>query len=214
MDSQPSNLYETASQPDTAADAYTFLEFNTQGETDFDAYQEFTSPVAWPTPSDSLSVDAAATPTPTTPTTPSDSRAVAGSSDHHGHHHHHHHHHNHHRHSESLATTSSPSKRGPSNSHNNSNSPSNSQIVDGLAALSFEEAGDDAEGFDYGKADFTEHACRYCGVSNPACVVRCNVPSCRKWFCNSRGNTSGSHIVNHLVRLFFLVFVPLPFTLA
>ncbi|CAN7028274.1 unnamed protein product [Brassica oleracea var. botrytis] len=24
--------------------------------------------------------------------------------------------------------------------------------------------------------------------------------SCRKWFCNSRGNTSGSHIVNHLVR--------------
>lgn len=24
--------------------------------------------------------------------------------------------------------------------------------------------------------------------------------TCRKWFCNSRGNTSGSHIVNHLVR--------------
>ncbi|KAG0473062.1 hypothetical protein HPP92_014919 [Vanilla planifolia] len=38
------------------------------------------------------------------------------------------------------------------------------------------------------------------GVQNPACVVRCNIPSCRKWFCNSRGNTSGSHIVNHLVR--------------
>jgi hypothetical protein len=23
---------------------------------------------------------------------------------------------------------------------------------------------------------------------------------CKKWFCNARGNTSGSHIVNHLVR--------------
>ena len=27
------------------------------------------------------------------------------------------------------------------------------------------------------------------------------MPSYRKWFCNSRGNTSGSHIVNHLVCL-------------
>ncbi|KAK7847426.1 regulator of nonsense transcripts 1 like protein [Quercus suber] len=56
MDSQPNNLFETASQPDTANDAYTFLEFNTQGE-DFD-YPEFRdpirSPVSWPTPSDSL----------------------------------------------------------------------------------------------------------------------------------------------------------------
>jgi regulator of nonsense transcripts 1 len=26
----------------------------------------------------------------------------------------------------------------------------------------------------------------------------CNV--CKKWFCNGKGNTSGSHIVNHLVR--------------
>ncbi|KAL2545371.1 Regulator of nonsense transcripts 1-like protein [Forsythia ovata] len=68
-----------------------------------------------------------------------------------------------------------------------------------MSGLNFEETGDD-EGFEYGKGDFTEHACRYCGVTNPACVVRCNVSSCRKWFCNSRGNTSGSHIVNHLVR--------------
>uniref|UniRef100_A0A6N2N006 Upf1 domain-containing protein n=1 Tax=Salix viminalis TaxID=40686 RepID=A0A6N2N006_SALVM len=76
-------------------------------------------------------------------------------------------------------------------------------VVEGLVAsmggLNFEETGDD-DGYEFGKGDFTEHACRYCGVSNPACVVRCNVPSCRKWFCNSRGNTSGSHIVNHLVR--------------
>ena len=41
---------------------------------------------------------------------------------------------------------------------------------------------------------------RYCGIHNPASVVRCNLASCRKWFCNSRGNTSGSHVINHLVK--------------
>ncbi len=30
--------------------------------------------------------------------------------------------------------------------------------------------------------------------------MRCNYPSCRKWFCNSRGNTSGAHIISHLVK--------------
>ncbi|KAF2537509.1 hypothetical protein F2Q68_00020259 [Brassica cretica] len=58
---------------------------------------------------------------------------------------------------------------------------SNSQ-ADALAAsmgnLSFEETGDD-DGFDYGKnIDFTEHACKYCGISEPSCLVRCNVASC------------------------------------
>lgn len=72
-------------------------------------------------------------------------------------------------------------------------------LAAGMSGLNFEDTGGDDEVFEYGKGDFTEHACRYCGVTNPACVVRCNVPSCRKWFCNSRGNTSGSHIVNHLV---------------
>eukprot|EP00126_Sphaerothecum_destruens_P008230 Sdes_comp20136_c0_seq1m13231 len=43
-----------------------------------------------------------------------------------------------------------------------------------------------------------EHACNYCGIHDPATVVNCLV--CKKWFCNSRGNTSGSHIINHLVR--------------
>jgi regulator of nonsense transcripts 1 len=38
----------------------------------------------------------------------------------------------------------------------------------------------------------------YCGIHNPASVVKCVI--CKKWFCNSRGNTSASHIVNHLVR--------------
>lgn len=38
----------------------------------------------------------------------------------------------------------------------------------------------------------------YCGIHSPASVVKCTI--CNKWFCNSRGNTSASHIVNHLVR--------------
>ncbi|KDQ61184.1 hypothetical protein JAAARDRAFT_574648 [Jaapia argillacea MUCL 33604] len=48
------------------------------------------------------------------------------------------------------------------------------------------------------QADLPPHACSYCGIHNPASVVKCLV--CAKWFCNSRGNTSASHIVNHLVR--------------
>eukprot|EP01135_Chromosphaera_perkinsii_P005470 Nk52_evm19s352 gene=Nk52_evmTU19s352 len=43
-----------------------------------------------------------------------------------------------------------------------------------------------------------EYACAYCGIHDPSSVVQC-IP-CKKWFCNSRGNTSGSHIINHLVR--------------
>jgi hypothetical protein len=38
----------------------------------------------------------------------------------------------------------------------------------------------------------------YCGIHSPSSVVKCLI--CAKWFCNSRGNTSASHIVNHLVR--------------
>ncbi|KJY01986.1 regulator of nonsense transcripts 1 like protein [Zymoseptoria brevis] len=42
------------------------------------------------------------------------------------------------------------------------------------------------------------HACAYCGIHNPGSVVKCL--SCTKWFCSARGNTSSSHIINHLVR--------------
>ncbi|KAJ6704009.1 DNA2/NAM7 HELICASE FAMILY [Salix viminalis] len=179
MDNQDNNLYETASQPDTATDAYTFLEFNTQGESDFD-YPEFRSPVAWPTPSDSLGAPSSAV-----DPTSSDHRTAASTSD---------------LHSDSPAASPVASKSAARGGGANSVSQG---VVEGLVAsmggLNFEETGDD-DGYEFGKGDFTEHACRYCGVSNPACVVRCNVPSCRKWFCNSRGNTSGSHIVNHLVR--------------
>jgi regulator of nonsense transcripts 1 len=43
-----------------------------------------------------------------------------------------------------------------------------------------------------------EHACKYCGIFNPQSVVKCGV--CEKWFCNGRGSSSGSHIIQHLVR--------------
>ncbi|KAM7491128.1 hypothetical protein LguiA_034049 [Lonicera macranthoides] len=163
MDSQPNNLFETASQPDTGADdAYTFLEFNTQGEEfDYPEFTELSQPIRssnsnWPTPSDSVS------------------EAVSGDSP------------------------------GKGRGGGNLQAAAVDALAAGMSGLNFEESiGGDEESFsEYGKGgDFnTEHACRYCGVQNPACVVRCNVPSCRKWFCNSRGNTSGSHIVNHLVR--------------
>ncbi|KAF5373702.1 hypothetical protein D9758_000951 [Tetrapyrgos nigripes] len=51
---------------------------------------------------------------------------------------------------------------------------------------------------DDGVVDLPPHACSYCGIHSPASVVKCLI--CSKWFCNSRGNTSASHIVNHLVR--------------
>ncbi|KAK4019881.1 regulator of nonsense transcripts 1 [Daphnia magna] len=63
-----------------------------------------------------------------------------------------------------------------------------------LNDLQFEE--EDEEGY-YSK-DLPPHACKYCGIHDPGCVVMCNI--CKKWFCNGKGNTSGSHIVNHLVR--------------
>ncbi|CAD5209734.1 unnamed protein product [Bursaphelenchus xylophilus] len=46
--------------------------------------------------------------------------------------------------------------------------------------------------------DLPKHACRYCGYHNSASMALCTV--CDKWFCNGKGNTTGSHIVNHLVR--------------
>ncbi|CAN8267228.1 unnamed protein product [Cochlearia groenlandica] len=179
MDSSHQNdLFDTASQPDAVADAYTFLEFNSQGDSEFD-YPAFRSPTEWPTPSDSVSV-----------VEPSDrgGGGVGTPVDHQG--------------SSPSSSLSASAGNGAKAGRGGGVSSSSSQ-VDALAAgmgnLNFEETGDD-DGFDYGKNDFTEHACKYCGISNPACVVRCNVASCRKWFCNSRGNTSGSHIVNHLVR--------------
>ncbi|KAJ1649304.1 ATP-dependent RNA helicase, partial [Dispira simplex] len=41
------------------------------------------------------------------------------------------------------------------------------------------------------------YACQYCDIHTPASVVKCL--GCHKWFCNARGSSPGSHIVNHLV---------------
>jgi regulator of nonsense transcripts 1 len=48
------------------------------------------------------------------------------------------------------------------------------------------------------EVELPAHACAYCGIHNPSSVVKCL--SCNKWFCSARGNTSSSHIINHLVR--------------
>lgn len=41
------------------------------------------------------------------------------------------------------------------------------------------------------------HVCSYCGIHNPACVVKCLTSG--KWFCNGRVHGSGSCIIMHLV---------------
>ena len=46
--------------------------------------------------------------------------------------------------------------------------------------------------------NFPAKSCSYCGINGQSTLINSYV--CKKWFCNSRGNTSGSHIVNHLVR--------------
>lgn len=42
-----------------------------------------------------------------------------------------------------------------------------------------------------------QYACSYCGISNPSCVVKCEI--CNKWFCNGKMGNRGSHIITHLV---------------
>ncbi|XP_014273194.1 regulator of nonsense transcripts 1 isoform X1 [Halyomorpha halys] len=63
-----------------------------------------------------------------------------------------------------------------------------------LGELQFEEEEEDT----FYNKELPFYACKYCGIHDPSCVVMCNI--CKKWFCNGRGNTSGSHIINHLVR--------------
>ena len=60
--------------------------------------------------------------------------------------------------------------------------------------LKFEDDDDELPVFKSGQ-DLPEHACKYCGIHDPASVVFCNL--CKKWFCNSRGSTSG-------IRIFFV----------
>ena len=46
--------------------------------------------------------------------------------------------------------------------------------------------------------ELSEYACAYCGFSDTGSVVKC--VDTGKWFCNGRGNTSASHVIQHLVR--------------
>ncbi|KAK9466859.1 P-loop containing nucleoside triphosphate hydrolase protein [Lipomyces arxii] len=72
--------------------------------------------------------------------------------------------------------------------------------LDGTLSLvsgpAFKDDGDEVEEDE--DRELPEYACAYCGIHSSASVVQCT--QCTKWFCNSRGNTSSSHIVNHLVR--------------
>ncbi|XP_021948594.1 regulator of nonsense transcripts 1 [Folsomia candida] len=70
----------------------------------------------------------------------------------------------------------------------------NDEGSQGLDDLRFED--DEDEGTIFRK--LAEHSCKYCSVHDPAAVVMCNI--CKKWFCNSRGHSSGAHIISHLVR--------------
>ena len=67
--------------------------------------------------------------------------------------------------------------------------------VNGLSALAFDERDEEESTV---MKELPVHACSYCNIHDPASVVLCN--TCKKWFCNGRGSTSGSHIINHLVR--------------
>ncbi|XP_065837175.1 regulator of nonsense transcripts 1-like [Oscarella lobularis] len=73
--------------------------------------------------------------------------------------------------------------------------PNVGDVADGVRGLNFDENEEDETIY---TRDLPDHACKYCGIHDPSAVVFCI--QTRKWFCNGRGNTSGSHIVNHLVR--------------
>ncbi|KAI9594599.1 RNA helicase-domain-containing protein [Syncephalis fuscata] len=101
---------------------------------------------------------------------------------------------------ESINDDDTGSRRKRRNGSGKNHRRSHSVDDDDAATEDIEEAGDDEDGYDEDHLDkeLPPHACQYCGIHAPSSVVKCL--SCQKWFCNSRGNTSSSHIVNHLVR--------------
>eukprot|EP00854_Cymbomonas_tetramitiformis_P006173 gene6173-7402_t len=159
----------------TADGAYTFLEFNTQGS-EFDEYPEFTE-LSQPSGNQSQplwhdgSIGSSGLP----------QAALASPI--------------------SVGGTEKPTEPDHAGAGDDSVAGTGvvAELCTGISELSFEENFEE-DPVDVSNRDLPEHACRYCGIHNPACVVRCNVPSCKKWFCNARGHSSASHIVNHLVR--------------
>ncbi len=75
-------------------------------------------------------------------------------------------------------------------SHNTDPQPSSDIPSSLLSGLTLEDNGSEDEGEGVREAEeLPEHACRYCGIHDPASVVMCRAT--KKWFCNGRGNTSG-----------------------
>jgi hypothetical protein len=72
----------------------------------------------------------------------------------------------------------------------------------GTVELDFKETFDEDSAPAYESSfQLPVHACKYCGIHNPASVVRCLKSG--KWFCNSSSNKfAGSCIINHLVRYY------------
>ncbi|KAJ2720044.1 ATP-dependent RNA helicase [Coemansia sp. Benny D115] len=60
------------------------------------------------------------------------------------------------------------------------------------------DSGSDTEETAPEEKNLPEHACAYCGIHEKNCVTKCL--ACKKWFCNSRGNTSSSHVIWHMVK--------------
>jgi len=86
-------------------------------------------------------------------------------------------------------------------SHNNMSKVMPQEKDDWQEERSLANIADENENDDDGLVDdveLPEYACSYCNISDPACVVKCIETG--KWFCNGRGSTSASHIIQHLVR--------------
>jgi regulator of nonsense transcripts 1 len=53
----------------------------------------------------------------------------------------------------------------------------------------------------YDPAKLPPHACAYCGIHEPECVIKCGAKDCNKWFCNGKGMSNyGSHAILHMVK--------------
>ncbi|KAL7005337.1 ATP-dependent RNA helicase [Cystobasidiomycetes sp. EMM_F5] len=90
--------------------------------------------------------------------------------------------------------------KGPATVNGHTSTAAGLIVEDGASENAAEDAAEELPALPDTKLNFNSplKSYSYCGIHSPASVVRCLI--CDKWFCNSRGSTSGSHIVNHLVR--------------
>lgn len=71
-------------------------------------------------------------------------------------------------------------------------------VTAALGDLDFDEEADEDDEAIPKEEELPEHACAYCGIHDPSCVVKDKAQN--KWFCNGRGKLPASHIITHLVR--------------